>query len=127
MTNQIKAELFKLQRNKTFWVLVLTAAALSALLHFLVITDWWQVYDTPFDSAGISEMNGISTFTIPLFFNLLISTLAGFFVSTEFSQSSVIKNQIISGSKRSHIFISKYLIFTLGSIVITIQIGRAHV
>src|SRR5690606_14361265 len=93
-----------------------------ALLHFLVITGWWQLSGTPFDRAGLSELNGISTFTMPLFFNLFISTLAGFFLSIDFSYSSVIKNQIISGSKRSHIFLSKYFVFTIGSIVITILI-----
>lgn len=122
MINQLRAELYKLQRNKTFWVLLLTATGLSALLHFLVITGWWQVYGTPFDRAGLSELNGISAFTIPLFFNLFISTLAGFFISIEFSHNSVIKNQIISGSKRSHIFLSKYFVFTIGSIVIVILI-----
>lgn len=122
MINQMRVELFKLQRNKTFWVLLLTAIGLSALIHFLVITGWWQLNNTPFDSAGLSELNGISTFTIPLFFNLFISTLAGFFISIEFSHGSVIKNQIISGSKRSHIYLSKYFIFTLSSIVIMILI-----
>ncbi|OZU87120.1 ABC transporter permease [Virgibacillus indicus] len=122
MRNQIRAELFKLQRNKTFWVLLLTMTGLSALLHYLVIIEWWQVSGTAFDSAGLSELNAISTFTIPLFFNLIVSTLAGFFISNEYSPSGVIKNQIISGSKRSHIFLSKYLVFTLGSIIITILI-----
>ncbi|GAB3042897.1 ABC transporter permease [Virgibacillus ainsalahensis] len=122
MSNQIKAEWFKLQRNKTFWVLLLISTGLSALLHYLVIIDWWQMSGTAFDSAGLSELNAVSTFTIPLFFNLIVSTLAGFFISNEFSQSGVIKNQIISGSKRSHIFISKYLVFTIGSIIVTILI-----
>jgi len=122
MSNQLKAEWFKLQRNRTFWVLVLTITGLSALLHYLVIIDWWQMYNTPFESAGLNELNAMSTFTVPLYFNLLVSTLAGFYISNEFSQTSVIKNQIISGSKRSHIFLSKYVIFTLGSIVMTILI-----
>src|SRR5690625_2954833 len=122
MSNQLKAEWFKLLRNKTFWVLVFTVTGLSALLHYLVITDWWQIYDTAFDKAGLSELNAMTIFIVPLYFNLLVSTLAGFFISNEFSQTSVIKNQIISGSKRSHIFLSKYVIFTLGSIFVTILI-----
>ncbi|MFD1850790.1 ABC transporter permease [Oceanobacillus bengalensis] len=122
MSNQIRAELFKLQRNKTFWVLVLISTGISALLHYLVIIEWWQMQNTAFDRAGLSEFNAISTFTVPLFFNLIISPLAGFYISNEFSNSSVIKNQIISGSKRSHIFLSKYLVFTIGSIVLTIII-----
>jgi|SRR5690625_1436339 len=122
MTNLFRAEMFKLQRNKTFWVLIGTITGLSTLLHFLVITDWWMMDGTAFDSAGLSELNALSTFTVPLFSNLIICTLAGFYISTEFSLSGVIKNQMISGHKRIHIFIAKYLIFSLGSIVVTIVI-----
>src|SRR5690625_1024934 len=111
MSNQLKAEWFKLLRNKTFWVLVFTVTGLSALLHYLVITDWWQIYDTAFDKAGLSELNAMTIFIVPLYFNLLVSTLAGFFISNEFSQTSVIKNQIIRYRKStrlnsSHVAIS---------------------
>lgn len=122
MINQIRAELFKLLRNKTFLVMQLVAFFLSALLHYLIIIDWWQVNDSVFSRAGLEEMNGLLAFTTPLFFNFFVGTLAGFFISNEFSQSSVIKNQMMSGSKRSSIFLSKYLIFTLGAIVTTIFI-----
>ena len=122
MINQIKAEFFKLQRNKSFWVLVLATTGLSALLHYLVIIEWWQLSGTPFDRAGLSKFNAISSYTEPLLFNLFVSTLAGFFISTEFSHGSVIKNQIISGSKRRDIILSKYLVFTVAAIMITILI-----
>ncbi|KKE80332.1 MULTISPECIES: ABC transporter permease [Oceanobacillus] len=122
MTNLIRAEMFKLQRNKTFWVLLLTIIVLSTLLHYLIIIDWWQINETSFDTAGLSELNALSIFTVPLFFNLIVSTLAGFFISIEFSQSGVIKNQVISGNKRSTIFMAKSFIFSLGAIVVTILI-----
>jgi ABC-2 type transport system permease protein len=120
MINQMKAELFKLQRNKTFWVLLFIAFVLSALLNYLIIIDWWIINDSVFARAGLGELNAASAFTAPIIFNLFVGTLAGFFIAIEFSQSSVIKNQIISGSKRSHIFLAKYLVFTLGAIVMTI-------
>ncbi|MDA3129421.1 ABC transporter permease [Aliibacillus thermotolerans] len=122
MTNLIKAEMFKLQRNRTFWALIATVAGLSTFLHYLVIIDWWQMHGTVFDRAGLSELDALSTFTVPLFFNLIVSTLAGFFISIEFSNSGVIRNQIISGHKRSHIFIAKLLVFSLGSIIVTVLI-----
>lgn len=122
MTNLIRTELYKLQRNKTFWVLTGMITGISALLHYLIIIGWWQMEGTAFDSAGLSELNALSTFTVPLFFNLIVSTLAGFFISTEFSQSGVIKNQIISGNKRSHIFMAKFLVFSIGSFIVTILI-----
>lgn len=120
MINQIKVELYKLQKNQTFWVLLFISIGLSALMHFLVIADWWQMYGTTFNQVGLHELNGLSPFAIPLFFNLFISTLAGFFIAIEFSHGSVIKNQIISGSHRKHIYLSKYIVFSIGSIIITI-------
>lgn len=122
MINQMKAEFLKLKRNKTFWVLLVIALGLSALLHYLIMIDWWKVNDSVFVQAGLGELSSLSAFTTPLFFNLFIGTLAGFFISVEFSQSSVIKNQIISGGKRSHIFLSKYIVYSLASVVMTILI-----
>lgn len=122
MINQIKVELFKLRRNRTFWVLQLVAFFLSALLHYLILIDWWKVNDSVFVRAGLGELSALSAFTTPLFFNLFVGTQAGFSISNEFLQSSVIKNQMMSGSKRRDIYLSKYLIFTLGAIIITIFI-----
>jgi len=120
MNNLLKAELYKLQRNQTFWVLMLVSAGLSALLHFLIITDWWMVAPTAFDKVGLGELNGLGTFTMPLFFNLLGSTLAGFYISTEFSQNNVIKNQIISGNKRWQIFVAKFATLSIGTFLIVV-------
>lgn len=120
MTNLIKAEIYKLLRNRTFWVLVGTITGLSGLLHALVLTEWWQLSGTEFDEAGLSEFNALSSFTLPLFFNLIISTLAGFYISTEFGQSGVIKNQMLSGNKRTHIYMAKYLVFSVGALILTI-------
>src|SRR5699024_1899789 len=122
MTNLMKAETYKLMRNRTFWVLIASMIGLSALLHCLILTDWWLMSGTEFDNVGLSEMNAFTFFTMPLVFNLIVSTLAGFYISTEFSQSGVIKNQIMSGNKRtdrkstrlnsSHVSIS-YAVFCL--------------
>lgn len=122
MTNFIQAELFKLNRNKTFYVLIFTVIGISALVHYLRMSGWWHMSGTAFDRAGLHELNGLSTFTIPLYFNFIVSPLAGFFIANEFSDSGVIKNQVISGSKRSAIFISKFLVFSLGSVIVTIVI-----
>ncbi|WP_147535196.1 ABC transporter permease [Bacillus marasmi] len=122
MTNLLKAEFYKLTRNKTFWVLVSSVTGLSALLHCLILMDWWLLSGTEFEKAGISEFNGLSPFIVLLFFNLLVSTLAGFFISTELNQSGVIKNQMMSGNKRTNIFMAKYIVFSLGSFIITILI-----
>ncbi|HLR22304.1 MAG TPA: ABC transporter permease [Pseudogracilibacillus sp.] len=122
MTNLIKAETYKILRNKTFWGLIVSITGFSALLHLLVILDWWLVSGTAFDQTGLSDMNAVISFTMPLVFNLIVSTLASFYIAKEFSQSGVIKNQIMSGNKRTHIFMSKYLVFSLGSIIVTLLI-----
>lgn len=122
MINLIRAEIFKLTSNKTFWVLTISIVVLSSLLHFLVITNWWMMTGTPFELIGLSEWNALSPFITPLFFNVIISTLAAFYISTEFSKSGVMKNQVMTGHKRSHIFIAKYLIYSIGSIITTILI-----
>lgn len=111
MTNLIRAEIFKLVQSKTLWLLIIIITGLSTLLHSLVITDWWQLSGTEFDRAQLSELNALSAFTLPLLFSFIVSALAGFHVSTEFSQSGVIKNQIISGHHRAYIYMAKYLVF----------------
>lgn len=122
MTNLVKAEWFKLKRNKSFWVIAGISIGLSALLHYLIIIDWWMISNTVFDRAGVSELNAQSIFITLIFFNLIISPLAGFFISVEFSQSGVIKNQVISGNKRSHIFLAKFLVYSLGSFIVVVLI-----
>jgi hypothetical protein len=90
MSNLLQAEIFKLKHNKSFWVLLIISAALSSLMHYLVVSEWWMLTNTPFEAAGIPEMNALSMFILPLFFNLMIGTLAAFYISTEFGSTGVI-------------------------------------
>ncbi|MFD1385967.1 ABC transporter permease [Oceanobacillus oncorhynchi subsp. oncorhynchi] len=122
MMNLMKAEIYKLSRNHTFWVLIGVVTGLSALLHCLVITDWWLLSGTEFDKAGLSELNALSAFTLLLYFNFIVSTLAAFYISTEFRHNGVIKNQMMSGNKRTNIFMAKYIVFSLGSFLVTVLI-----
>lgn len=122
MSNLIRAEFFKLFRNKTFWVLIVSLTGLSALMHNLILTDWWIMTGTPFEVAGLSELNALAVLIVPLFFNLLVSTLAGFYIANEFSQSGVIKNQIITGHKRTHIFSAKFLSLSFGAFIVAVVI-----
>ena len=47
---------------------------------------------------------------LPLIFNLIISTLAGFLLIDY--TTGTIKNQILSGNKRSHIYLAKLIVFS---------------
>ncbi|MBF0754567.1 ABC transporter permease [Jeotgalicoccus halotolerans] len=122
MSNLLQAEIFKLKHNKSFWVLLIISAALSSLMHYLVVSEWWMLTNTPFEAAGIPEMNALSMFILPLFFNLMIGTLAAFYISTEFGSTGVIKNQIISGKHRSLIYFAKYVVYTAAAVILTVII-----
>lgn len=122
MNNLLRAEMYKLKRNKTFWALLISILGISTLLHYLIVIDWWMITGTPFEQVGLDEFNALATFIVPIFFNLIVSTLVGFFIATEFSQQSVIKTQVISGHKRSHIYLAKYVVVTFGALIVTIVI-----
>lgn len=120
MINLIQSEIYKLVRNKTFGYLMMASFILSFVLHILIIVDWWQLGGTSLDIAGLGELNTLNIYLLPLFFNILVSTLGAFYISNEFSQNGQIKNPIISGKKRYQIFFSKYFVFTVSSIVISV-------
>lgn len=122
MNNLIKAEMYKLRRNPAFLALLISVTGMSALFHFLILSDWWYMSGTPFYEMGLVELNGLSPFIIPLFFNLFVSTLAGYTIAIEFSRNGVIKNQILSGNKRSDIFLARFTVFSFGSIIIVVVI-----
>ncbi len=56
MINLIKAELFKLKRNHTFWVLIGVVAFVYALANYLVIIDWWQMNNTVFFKCRVKRI-----------------------------------------------------------------------
>lgn len=122
MSNLMRAEFYKLFRNRTFWVLIVSLTGLSALMHHLIIIDWWMMTGTPFEAAGLSEFNALAVLIVPLFFNLIVSTLAGFYIANEFSQSGVIKNQIITGHKRTRIFLAKFMTLSFGTFIVAVVI-----
>ena len=118
MINLIKAELFKLKRNHTFWVLIGVVTTFYALINYLVIIDWWNM-STGFNDIGLKEFNALETMKTPIVFNLSISTLAGFFINSDYTNGTI-KNQVLSGNKRSHIYLSKLIVFSLGVVVISV-------
>lgn len=119
MVNLIRAELFKLKRNHTFLVLIGVIAAFYGLANYLVIIDWWNMNNTGFTNVGLKEFNALEMMKMPIIFNLGISTLAGFFINCEYTNGTV-KNQVLSGNKRSNIYLSKLIVFSLGVVVISV-------
>lgn len=125
MSNLMRAEFFKLFHNKTFWVLIVSLTGISALMHNLILTDWWVMTGTPFEAVGLGELNALAVLIVPLFFNLIVSTLAGFYIANDFSQSGVIKNQIITGHKRARIFLAKFAALSFGAFIAAVAIPLA--
>lgn len=118
MINLIRAELFKLRKNKVFWTLTIIATVTFALLHYLITIGWWKVSNT-FGDVGLELLTSLALITTPIYFMLFLSTLAGFFVANDFT-IGVVKNVVMSGNRRSHIFLAKLLIFALGSVIIAL-------
>jgi len=133
MSNLVRAEFYKLRRDKMFWVLLLIMA-LWGMLHavfitlsskgllFLDITGGFMVAG-PEEGPKYST-TGMATFLItlraasnPIFLSLLLGMFAGFFISNEY-KTGVVKNVIGCGRGRSEIFISKWIAYFIGVIVI---------
>ncbi|AOZ92910.1 ABC transporter permease [Paenibacillus crassostreae] len=118
MINLLRAELFKLIKNKVFWTLTIIVTVVFALLHYLITIGWWKVSNSFVDS-GLELFTSFALAITPFYFMLFLSTLAGFFVANDF-MIGVVKLFVMGGHRRSHIFLAKLLIFALGSIILTV-------
>lgn len=126
MSNLLRVELYKLIRNKIYWVLVTVLSGLAFLLVLLAYLDQRGVLDhveqisVEFSEdvllfTGISMM--IDSIHSPdLFLSvLMISIFGAFFISTEYSNGTI-KNLVASGYHRWQIYLAKMIVFSIGSI-----------
>ncbi len=118
MNNLLRAELFKLGRNRVFWTLTVVVTVAFALLHYLIAVGWWRM-DNRFAEAGLELFASLALATAPFYFMQFLSTLAGYFVGNEFS-IGVVKNIVMSGNRRSHIFLAKFIVLALGSVLLVV-------
>lgn len=131
MSNLLRAEWFKLLRNKAFWVLMTIMAILSFLLVLLSYLDVQGVFDqidgltieVSDEATESSELNGIKMFLESLYSTdlslkiLLISIVGAFFIANE-NANGTIKNLVSIGHSRRNIFVAKFLILLIGSMII---------
>jgi ABC-2 type transport system permease protein len=101
-----------------FWTLTIIVTVVFALLHYLITIGWWKLNNS-FTDVGMELFSSLTITVSPIYFMLFLSTLAGFFVANDFT-IGVVKNIVMSGNRRSHIFLAKLLIFMLGSIILTV-------
>ncbi|GGD91808.1 ABC transporter permease [Paenibacillus nasutitermitis] len=118
MINLLRMELFKLGKNKMFWTLTIIVTVVFALLHYLITIEWWKMNNI-FMDAGLEMFSSLALATTPFYFMLYLSTLTGFFVANDFT-IGVVKNIVMSGNRRSHIFAAKLLILALGSSILAL-------
>lgn len=131
VNNLIQAELFKLRRNKVFWTLIVLLSiggiGYTTLLYlaskgiiYLIIGKGLFIGGPdkgPALKTSGSEILMITLFQNPFSLTLIMSTLAGFFISNDYA-TGVMKNTALSGNNRMQIFIAKFITYALGITII---------
>lgn len=100
MTNLLKANFYKMKKNKFIWI----ASILSVIVAIYYIRDNYNVYH---DFLSIVNINSLIFNYLPVYIivsSILISTLLGF----DYSNGSI-KNKIIVGHSRLKIYISNLI------------------
>lgn len=116
MYNLIRVELFKLRKNRAFWVLSAILAVLSMAYPLLYYFDNM--------SAGKPQMTG-AEFLLQFIggnggiIKLGVATFAGFFICNEYS-SGVMKTIASSGNERWKLYTAKLCVFALGAMAISL-------
>ena len=117
MSNLVKSELFKLRKDRLFWILVIGLALTGAFYPMLIFFD-----DGSFNAHAVSvnelyayiALGGNNYIT-----RLVPCILAGFFISSEYSIGTM-KSISASGNSRLRIYLAKLMVFSLGAVVISV-------
>jgi ABC-2 type transport system permease protein len=117
MDNLVKAELFKLRKDRSLWTLLLGLLASGIFYPMLIFFN-----DGVFGADAISVKDlyaytalGGNSYIV----KLVPCILAGFFISSEYSIGTM-KSIGASGNSRIRIYFSKLIIFTMGAIIISL-------
>lgn len=116
MGNLIRAELFKLRKDRAFRMLLIAVVFIAAAFPMLVYYD--NASDGDPQSTGLEfffESLGINVFII----KFGIAILAGFFISAEYS-TGVMKTIASSGSARIRLFLAKLVGFSVGAMILSV-------
>ncbi|MFB6467461.1 ABC transporter permease [Cytobacillus sp. Hz8] len=114
MGNLLKSELFKLRKDRVFLTLTLLLLAVSFLYPLLI------VFNANSDQVTVSEFyqyNIIGGNSYVL--KLVPCILAGFFISSEYSNGTM-KSIVASGNSRIRAYFAKLLVFSLGMMTISL-------
>ncbi|WP_188455128.1 ABC transporter permease [Virgibacillus oceani] len=114
MGNIIKAELYKLRKDRSFWLLTLLLVVASIIYPLLIVfdegTELFKLSDF-YQSKLLSANNYV--------IKLVPCILAGFFISKEYSFGTM-KSIVSSGNSRIRIYFAKLVVFSIGAIIISL-------
>ncbi|WP_147534028.1 ABC transporter permease [Bacillus marasmi] len=117
MDNLIKAELFKLRKDRSLWTLVLGLTVAAIIYPMLMLFGDGSVgsQDISVKDLFVNTALGGNNYIV----RLVPCILAGFFISSEFSIGTM-KSIGASGNSRSRIYFSKLFAFSIGTIIISL-------
>ena len=114
MDNLIKAEWFKLKKDRSLWTLIIILTAVSLFYPLLIVfdegADVIKVMD--FYRNTILEGNNYVIRLVPCI-------LAGFFISSEYSTGTM-KSIVASGNSRARLYLAKLIVYSIGAILISL-------
>ncbi|MFD2131201.1 ABC transporter permease subunit [Pseudogracilibacillus auburnensis] len=140
MSNLLRVEFYKLIRTKVLWILLI----ISALFSFMLVSLFYmegqgtlEKIEEFSDNITVEKMetdpneediphSGVNIFMVSalsgdVFINILFICIIGaFFITNEYS-SGTIKNLVSAGYSRNQIYISKLIVYSMISIVLTLS------
>jgi len=116
MYNLIRAELFKLRKNRSFWTMLIAFAVLSLAYPLLYYFDHRSSGQPQFTGAEFL-ISFISSNAYVI--KLGVAMLAGFFISNEYA-SGIMKTIASAGHTRDRLYAAKLIGFASGAILLSL-------
>lgn len=119
MSRLIKAEYARLFHSLVFWLAVITTTFFGILAPISIYHDVkenWEIYQEM--DISYRNIDGI-LFTASMILMIILAVFMAIFISTEYSDGTI-RNKIIAGHKRAHIYCSKLLICSTVTVAMNI-------
>lgn len=132
MNNLLRAEWYKLMRNKVLWILSFIIIGLTFLLVLLQYLDHQgmfadtgvkvEIHDEATEAYPISGIKLFieSIYSPDLFLTVVLTSVLGVYFITGEHANGTIKNLVSIGYQRSKIYFSKLITFVSGSIMLVL-------
>lgn len=116
MYNLIRAEFFKLRKNRSFWTLLIAFAAVSLAYPLLYYFDHQSSGEPQFTGAQF-----LTTFIASNAYSIKfgVAVLAGFFICNEYA-TGIMKTIASSGNTRGRLYAAKLIGFALGAMLVSL-------